>query len=306
MVHATDRDPYKSVQVNQGGETLVLPNVARERSSKPTQDQVIAKSLSTVGPPSVLTGHFQDHSTRPPPGIAGKPELESMDEMEEDPRPLMSRYSPKRFEAAFCLWYRKLSPHCQGDLFMYGPPNFDPAYEEDTRTVNYITRGVTEHLKYKLGLKSNEQWIMMSWIKSFLDWEMFCDTRQVASATIGHKELHKMTKRAVLTVPGPDVPNPHPMTIEGGIFIKEQPGPTPGPSPTGSDSLSTLSSCSAMPPSISEEKKLSPSVQTHDPRRRTATPGLTQETLDPSRADGPTGPQWPTPGQSQSRSSILG
>ncbi len=82
----------------------------------------------------------------------------------------------------------------------------------------------------------------MSWIKSFLDWEMFHDTRQVASMTIGHEELHEMTKRAVLTVPGPDVPNPHPMTIEGGIFIEEQPGPTPGPSPTGSDSLSTLSS----------------------------------------------------------------
>ncbi len=204
------------------------------------------------------------------------------------------------FEAAFCLWYRKLSPHCQGDLFTYGAPNFNPAYEEDTRTVNYIARGVTEHLKYKLGLKSDEQWIVMKWIQSFLDWEMFCNARQVASATIGHKELHEMTKRAVLTVPGPDVPNPHPMTIEGGIFIKEQPGPTPEPSLMGSDSLSTLSSCSAMPPSIPEEKKPSPSVLTRNPIRRMAAPGLTQETPDPSRADRPTFPQLPTPGRSQS------
>ncbi len=85
MVHATDRDPYKPVQVNKDGETLILLNVAKERSSKSTQDQVITKSLSTIGPPSISTGCFQDHSTRPPPGIAGKPELESMDDTEEDP-----------------------------------------------------------------------------------------------------------------------------------------------------------------------------------------------------------------------------
>ncbi len=92
-------------------------------------------------------------------------------------------------------------------------------YAEDSRTVNYIARGVTEHLKYELGLKSNEQWIVMKWIQTFLDWEMFRDARQVASATIDHEELHEMTKRAVLTVPMADLWKPRPMMIEGGIFI---------------------------------------------------------------------------------------
>ncbi len=270
MVHTTDWDPYKPVQVNKDGETLDLPNVAWERNLKSTQDQVIAQSLSTIGPPSVLMGRFQDCSTKPPPGIVNKPELESMDDAEEDSRPLESRYSPKRFEAAFCLWYMKLNPHCQEDLFTYGPRNLDPMYEEDTRTVSYIARGVTEHLKYELGLKSDEQWIVMKWIQTFLDWEMFCDARQVASVTIGHEELHEMTKRAVLTVPMADPWKPCPMTIEGLIVIEGTSEPTPRSSPTGSDSLSTLSSCLVTPPSITEEKKPGQDTATRNPRKQMA------------------------------------
>ncbi len=84
MVHVTDQNPYQLVQVNKDGESLVLPNVTHEQNSKSTQDQVIAKSLSTVGPPNVLTGRFQDHSMKAPPGIANKPELESIDDAQED------------------------------------------------------------------------------------------------------------------------------------------------------------------------------------------------------------------------------
>ncbi len=251
-------------------------------------------------------GHFQDHSTKPPPGIPNKPELESMDDAEEDSRPLESQYSPKHFEAASCLWYMKLNPHCQEDLFTYGPLNFDPVYEEDTRTVNYIASGVTEPLNYKLGLKSDKQWIVMKWIQTFLDWELFCDAKQVASVTIGHDELHEMTKRAVLTVPMADLQKPRPMTVEGGIVIEEPSGPTPRPSLMGSDSLSTLSSCSVTPPSITEEKKPGQDTATRDPRKQVATTQLVRETLDPSGADGPTHLQPSTPGRSQSRPSILG
>ena len=144
-----------SLQTSAGEQGWGNPHPSKRRQRKefeahagPSHCQVLVNHWTPI-----LTGHFQDRSTRPPPGIAGKPELESMDNTEEDPQPLESRYSPKRFEAAFCLWYRNLSPHCQGDLFTYGPPNFDPTYEEDTRTVNYIARGVMEHLKYELGLK---------------------------------------------------------------------------------------------------------------------------------------------------------
>ncbi len=179
-------------------------------------------------------------------------------------------------------------------------------YAEDSRTVNYIARGVTEHLKYELGLKSDEQWIVMKWIQTFLDWEMFCNARQVASVTIDHEELHKMTKRAVLTVPMADLRKPHPMTIEGGIFMEEPSRPTPRPSPTGSDSLSTLSSCSVMPPSITDEKEPGQDIMMCDPRKQMATVQRVQETPDPSGADGPMHLQWSAPGWSLSQPSILG
>ncbi len=84
MVHATDQDPYQPVQVNKDGETLILPNATCERNSKSTQDQVIAKSLSTIGPLNISMGHFQDRSMKAPPGIVNKPELESIDDAQED------------------------------------------------------------------------------------------------------------------------------------------------------------------------------------------------------------------------------
>ncbi len=84
MAHANDRDPYTPVKVNKDGETVVLSNAPRCQDQGPRQDQAIAKALSTVGPPCVETGRFQDRSTSAPPGIATKPELEPMENHEEE------------------------------------------------------------------------------------------------------------------------------------------------------------------------------------------------------------------------------
>ena len=215
-----------------------------------------------------------------------------MEDFEEEQRPLASRYSPKRFEAAFCLWYLKLDSKSQRDLFSYGPDNFECGPGEETRTVNYVARGVTEHLKYELGLPGNEQWIVLKWIQAYLDWELFRDARQLASTAIGHEELHEMLKRAILMLPMAELQGPRPMTIEGGIFLADPPAPTPEPSPTGSDSLSPLSSRSATPPSTSEEDNRGKEVAAHNPRRQAAIARQTQTVSDPSGADGPCHPQW--------------
>ncbi len=218
-----------------------------------------------------------------------KPGLESMEDPEEDQQPLASRYSPKRFKATFCLWYHKLDTKSQRELFSYGPEDFDLEQCEEARVINYIARGVTEHLKYELGLPDDEQWIVLSWIWTYLDWELFHDARQIASTAIGHEELHEMTKRAVLMLPMADLRRPRspcPMTMEKGIFLAKPPEASPGPSPTRSNSLSPLSSHSATPPSIQEERKLENEAVTHDPRRSTAVVCQTQADLDPSGADG--------------------
>ncbi len=193
-----------------------------------------------------------------------------MEDFEEEQRPLASRYSPKRFEAAFCLWYLKLDSKSQKDLFSYGPDNFEYGPNEEARTVNYVTRGVMGHLKYELGLPGNEQWIVLKWIQAYLDWELFRDVRQVASKAIGHKELHEMSKRAILMLPMMELWRPRPITIEGGIFLADPPAPTPGPSPAGSDSLSPLSSHSATPPPTLGEDNEGRKAATHDPRRQAA------------------------------------
>ncbi len=152
---------------------------------------------------------------------------------------------------------------------------------------------MTEHLKYELGLPDDKQWVVLSWIQAYLDWELFRDARQIASTAIGHEELHEMTKRAVLTLPMADLRrprSPHPMTVEKGVFLAKPPEASPGPSPTGSDSLSPLSSYSATPPSFQEERKLENEIVTHDPRQSTAIACQTQTGLDPSGADGPLQP----------------
>ncbi len=73
-----------------------------------------------------------------PPVIATKLGLEPMEDPEEDRQPLASRYSPKRFEAAFCLWYHKLDTKSQRELFSYSPKDFDLEQCEEARVVNYI------------------------------------------------------------------------------------------------------------------------------------------------------------------------
>ncbi len=75
------------------------------------------------------------------------------------------------------------------------------------------------------------------------------------------------------------------MTIEGGVFLAEPLEVTPGPSPTGSDSLSPLSSHSATPPSIQGEDKLGREAVTHNPRKQTAVARQMQTASDPSRVD---------------------
>ncbi len=298
MVHTNDQDPYVPVKVNKDGETVNLSNTSQRRGQDSTQDRAIARALLTVGPPSISMGHFQDHSANAPPGIATKLGLEPMEDPEEDQQPLVSWYSPKCFEAAFCLWYLKLDTKSQRELFSYGPEDFDLEHYGEARVVNYITRGVTEHLKYELGLKDDEQWIVLSWIRTCLDWELFRDARQIASTAIGLKELHEMTKRAVLTLPMADLRRPNPMTMEKGIFLAKPPEVSPGPSPTGSDSLSPLSSHSATPPSFQEEEKLGNDAVTCDPRKSAAVVCQMQMDLDPSGADRLlqlwwTAPQWP-------------
>ncbi len=165
---------------------------------------------------------------------------------------------------------------------------------------------MTEHLKYELGLPDDEQWIVLSWIRTYLDWELFCDARQIASTAIGHEELHEMTKRAVLTLPMADLQRPCPMTMEKRIFLAEPPEASPGPSPTGSDSLSPLSSHLATPPSIQEERKLENEAVTHDPRRLTAIACQMQTDLDPSGADRLLQARWTAPRQPVLRPPVLG
>ena len=84
MAHANDRNPYAPMKVNKDGEMVVLSNAPRHQDQSSGQDQAITKALSTVGPPGVKTGRFQDRSTSAPPGIATKPELEPMEDLEEE------------------------------------------------------------------------------------------------------------------------------------------------------------------------------------------------------------------------------
>ncbi len=160
---------------------------------------------------------------------------------------------------------------------------------------------MTKHLKYELGLPDDEQWVVLSWIRAYLVWELFRDARQIASTAIGHKELHEMTKRVVLMLPMADLRrpwSPRPMTMEKGVFLAKPPEASPGLSPTGSNSLSPLSSYSATPPSLQEERKQENEIVSRDPTRSTAVACQTQTGLDPSGADGPlqprgTAPRWP-------------
>ncbi len=168
---------------------------------------------------------------------------------------------------------------------------------------------MTEHLKYELGLPDDEQWVVLSWIRAYLDWELFRDARQIVSTAIGHEELHKMTKRAVLMLPMADLRrprSPRPMTMEKGVFLAEPPEVSPGLSPTGSDSLSPLSSYSAMPPSFQEERKLENEIVTCDPRQSTAVARQAQTGSDFSGADGPLQLQGTAPRRPVLRPPILG
>ncbi len=287
MAHANDWDPYAPVKVNRDGKTVILSNAPKHQDRSSQQNQVITKTLSTIGPPSVSTGCFQDCSVNAPPGITTKPELEPMEDFEEEQQPLASRYSPKRFKAVFCLWYLKLDSKSQKDLFSYSPDNFEYRPNKETRTVNYVARGVMEHLKYELGLPENEQWIVLKWIQAYLDCKLFQDVRQVASTAIGHEELHEMSKRAILMLPMAELRRPCPMTIEGGIFLADPPAPTPGLSPARSDSLSPLSSRLAMPPPTLGEDNEERKAAAHDPRRQAAVTQQAPAVPDPSGADGP-------------------
>ncbi len=219
---------------------------------------------------------------------------------------MASRYDPQHFQAAFCLWYLKLDSKCQKDLFVYSPKHFEYRPDEEAKTINYVVRGVTEHLKYELGLPANEQWIVLKWIQTYLDWELFRDARQIASMAIGHEELHEMTKRAVQTRPTENLWKPRPMTIEGGIFLAGPSAPTPGPSPAGSDSLLPLSSRSATPPSATGTNNHGTGVATRDPRRQAAVTHQTQTVPDPSGADGLLQPQRAAPEWPILRAPILG
>ncbi len=229
-----------------------------------------------------------------------------MEDSEEDQQPLASRYSPKCFEATFCLWYLKLDIKSQRELFSYGPEDFDLEHYGEARVINYIARGVTEHLKYELGLPDDEQWIVLSWIWTYLDWELFHDARQIASTAIGHEELHEMTKRAVLMLPMADFRRPDPMTMEKGIFLAKPPEVSPGLSPTGSNSLSPLSSHSATPPSFQEEEKLGNDAVTRDPRKSATIACQTQTDLDPSGVDRPLQLWWTAPQRPVLRPPVLG
>ncbi len=306
MAHANDRNPYTPVKVNKDGETVIFSNAPRHQDQSSRQDQAITKALTTVGPPTVVTGRFQDCSTNAPPGIATKPELEPMEDLEEEQRPLASRYDPQCFQAAFCLWYRKLDSRCQKDLFSYGPAHFEYGPDEETKTINYVARGVTEHLKYELGLPENEQWVVLKWIQAHLDWVMFRDARQIASTTISHEELHEMTKRAIITRPTVNLWKPRPVAAEGGTFLADPPAPTPRLSPAGSNSLSPLSSHSATPPSTSGANDPGKEAVTRDPRKQAAVTRQMQTVLDPSGEDGPFGPQWATPEWFIWRAPVLG
>ena len=219
---------------------------------------------------------------------------------------MASRYDPQCFQAAFCLWYLKLDSKSQNDLFSYGPAHFEYGPDEETKTVNYVARGVTEHLKYELGLPENEQWIVLKWIQAHLDWELFWDARQIASTAISHDELHEMMKRAIITRPTANLRKPRPMAVEGGIFLAAPPVSTPRSSPAGSDSLPTLSSRSATPPSTPEANDPGKEAATRDPRKQATVACQTQTVLDPSRANGPLQSQEAAPEWFVWRALILG
>ncbi len=219
---------------------------------------------------------------------------------------MASRYNPQCFQAAFCLWYLKLDSKNQNDLFSYGPAHFGYRPDEEAKTVNYVARGVTEHLKFELGLPENEQWVMLKWIQAHLDWELFQDARQIASTAIGHEELHEMTKRAIITCPTANLWKPHPTAVEGGIFLAIPPASTPRPSPAGSNSLSPLSSHSATPPSTPGANDPGKEAMTRDPRKQAAVARQTQTVLDPSGADGPLQSQEAVPERFVWQAPILG
>ncbi len=50
MAHANNRDPYAPVKVNRDGKMVVLSNASKRQDQSSQQDQVIAKTLSTIGP----------------------------------------------------------------------------------------------------------------------------------------------------------------------------------------------------------------------------------------------------------------
>ena len=165
---------------------------------------------------------------------------------------------------------------------------------------------MTEHLKYELGLPENEQWIVLKWIQAHLDWELFWDARQIASTAISHDELHEMMKRAIITRPTANLWKPRPTAVEGGIFLAAPPASTPRPSPARSDSLSPLSSRSAMPPSTPKANDPGKEHATRDPRKQAAVARQTQTVLDPSGADGPLQSQEAAPEWFIWRAPILG
>ena len=178
--------------------------------------------------------------------------------------------------------------------------------EEEHKTVNYVARGVTEHLKYELGLPEDEQWIVLKWIQTYLDWELFRDARQLASTAIGHEELHEMSERAVLTLPTAELRESRPVPIERGAFLADLPVPTPKLSPTGSDTLSSLSSCSVTPPSTTEGDSQQNGAAARDPRRQTAVPRRIQTVPDPSGAAGLLQSPWTLPEWSVWQAPVLG
>ncbi len=116
---------------------------------------------------------------------------------------------------------------------------------------------------------------------------MFCDARQAALVTIGHKELCEMTKRAVITIPTADLNKPRPMTIEGGITMEELQQSIQECSPGNSDQLSLLLSYSVTPPSPQKGAELQREAETHDPWRKAAALGPKAAIPNPSGADGP-------------------
>ncbi len=144
MVHAMERDPFQPVQVNDDGETVLPPTPTACVEESAVQDWAITNALATIQPLAVATGQFLDRSGMAPPGIMSKPELEPIEDPQEDSRPLEDRYTHQHFEAAFCLWHWKLDSHFKIDLTTCSPHHFNPEYAEYPWLINYIARGITE------------------------------------------------------------------------------------------------------------------------------------------------------------------